>query len=162
MNTAFDRLKDVFSEQSAVAEPEFKEVVLPQRDAQGRAYGTGRRKESVARVWVRVGSGKFLVNREKTVMEYFNDAAFEHRILEPFSVLGVLGKYDVWCTVSGGGISGQAGALRHGISRALLAYNPLYRAILKQERFLTRDPRMVERKKIGHKKARRSPQFSKR
>ena len=131
------------------------------RDAQGRAYATGRRKDAVARVWIKPGSGKIMVNgRDETV--YFARPVLRMIVRQPLVAAGRDGQFDVIVTVSGGGLSGQAGAVRHGISRALVAYEPALRATLKPGGFLTRDPRTVERKKYGRPKARRSFQFSKR
>ncbi|HET6469327.1 MAG TPA: 30S ribosomal protein S9 [Geminicoccaceae bacterium] len=130
-------------------------------DAQGRAYATGRRKVSVARVWIKHGSGKFTVNG-KEMPVYFARPTLQMVINQPFQNLNRFGQYDVFCTVSGGGLSGQAGAVRHGISRALVHYDPNLRPLLKSGGFLTRDDRQVERKKYGRAKARRSFQFSKR
>ncbi len=130
-------------------------------DAQGRAYATGKRKNAVARVWVKPGSGKIIVNgRELPV--YFARPVLRMIINQPFQTARVEGQFDVNCTVTGGGLSGQAGALRHGISRALTFFDPALRPALKAGGFLTRDPRVVERKKYGKHKARRSTQFSKR
>ncbi len=130
-------------------------------DAQGRAYATGKRKSSISRVWIRSGSGKITVNG-KDQSEYFSRAVLRMIISEPFKVASREGQYDVFCTVRGGGLSGQAGAVRHGISKALDAYEPELHKILKQVGFLTRDSRVVERKKYGRRKARRRFQFSKR
>ena len=131
------------------------------RDAKGRAYATGRRKESVARVWIKPGTGKITVNgRDETV--YFARPVLRMILRQPLVAAGRDGQFDVICTVVGGGLSGQAGALRHGISKALIAFEPNLRPVLKQGGFLTRDPRVVERKKYGRPKARRSFQFSKR
>ena len=130
-------------------------------DKQGRAYATGRRKDAVARVWVKPGSGKITVNG-KSIEVYFARPVLRMLINQPFQVANRMGQFDVVATVAGGGLSGQAGALRHGISRALTLYEPALRAALKPEGFLTRDPRVVERKKYGKRKARRSFQFSKR
>ena len=124
-------------------------------------YGTGRRKDSVARVRVYTGTGKITIN-DRDIDNYFGLETLKLIVRSPLVLLGLEGKYDVVVRVSGGGVSGQAGALRHGISRALLLVNPEYRAILKKAGFLTRDPRMKERKKYGLKAARRAPQFSKR
>ena len=133
----------------------------PKIDAQGRAYATGRRKNAVARVWVKPGSGRITVNgRELQV--YFARPVLRMLIGQPFHAAGRNNQYDVWCTVSGGGLSGQAGAVRHGISRALTNFEPGLRPVLKAGGFLTRDARAVERKKYGKRKARRSFQFSKR
>ena len=123
--------------------------------------GTGRRKSSVARVRLVSGTGKILVNK-RDVEEYFNLETLKMLVRSPLEVTNTLGTYDVLVNVKGGGYTGQAGAIRHGISRALLEADPQYRAILKKAGFLTRDPRMKERKKYGLKAARRAPQFSKR
>ena len=132
-----------------------------QLDAQGRAYATGRRKDAVARVWLKPGSGQITVNgRDQTV--YFARPTLRLVINQPFDIAERQGQYDVVCTVSGGGLSGQAGAVKHGISQALSRYEPTLRAVVKRAGFLTRDPRVVERKKYGRAKARRSFQFSKR
>jgi small subunit ribosomal protein S9 len=130
-------------------------------DKQGRAYATGKRKNAVARVWLKPGSGKIVIN-EKTIEIYFARPVLRMLIQQPFVIANRAGQYDVNCTVSGGGLSGQAGALRHGISRALTYYEPDLRGALKKGGFMTRDSRVVERKKYGRKKARRSFQFSKR
>ena len=124
-------------------------------------YGTGRRKSSVARVRVIPGTGNITVNG-KTVDEYFGLETLKLIVNQPFGVTNTIGRFDVICTVAGGGISGQAGAIRHGVARALVVAEPELRPALKKEGYLTRDPRMKERKKYGLKKARRAPQFSKR
>lgn len=130
-------------------------------DAQGRAYATGRRKNAVARVWVKPGTGKITVNgRDQTV--YFARPSLRLVINQPFDVAERRDQYDVVATVVGGGLSGQAGAVKHGIAQALTKYEPALRTPVKQAGFLTRDPRVVERKKYGKAKARRSFQFSKR
>ena len=130
-------------------------------DAQGRAYATGRRKDAVARVWLKPGSGKITINgRDQEV--YFARPTLRLVINQPFGVAERNGQYDVVCTVKGGGLSGQAGAVKHGISQALTRFEPSLRAPVKAAGFLTRDPRAVERKKYGRAKARRSFQFSKR
>jgi small subunit ribosomal protein S9 len=130
-------------------------------DAQGRAYATGRRKDAVARVWVKPGSGKVVVNgRDQEV--YFARPTLRLVINQPFSITEREGQYDVVATVKGGGLSGQAGAVKHGISQALPKYVPALRPTVKAAGFLTRDSRTVERKKYGRAKARRSFQFSKR
>ena len=130
-------------------------------DAQGRAYATGRRKDAVARVWLKPGSGKITVNgRDQEV--YFARPTLRLVINQPFGVAEREGQYDVICSVTGGGLSGQAGAVKHGISQALTRYEPVLRAPVKAAGFLTRDSRAVERKKYGKAKARRSFQFSKR
>ena len=133
----------------------------PQRDAQGRAYATGKRKDAVARVWVKPGSGKVTVNG-KDIAEYFARPVLQMILRQPFDIAGVANQYDVYATVAGGGLSGQAGAVKHGISKALQLHEPSLRGALKAAGFLTRDPRVVERKKYGKAKARRSFQFSKR
>lgn len=130
-------------------------------DAQGRSYGTGRRKESVARVWVKPGSGKVTVNG-KEQENYFGRKTHLLVINQPFLVTARVGQFDVVCTVKGGGLSGQAGALRHGISRALENFEPELRPVLKKAGMLTRDARAVERKKVGLHKARRMKQWAKR
>jgi len=133
----------------------------PKRDELGRSYATGRRKESTARVWIKPGKGEILVNGKK-VVQYFARPVLRMLLTQPFLVADRYNQFDVFCTVSGGGLSGQAGAVRHGISRALTYYEPDLRGILKVAGFLTRDSRAVERKKYGKAKARRSFQFSKR
>ena len=135
--------------------------VQPKLDAQGRAYATGKRKNAVARVWIRPGNGKIEVNGRDSPV-YFARPVLRMLINQPFASCDRLGQFDVWCTVTGGGLSGQAGAVRHGISRALTFFEPGLRPVLKQGGFLTRDSRVVERKKYGKAKARRSFQFSKR
>ncbi len=134
----------------------------PVLDSLGRSYGTGRRKEAVARVWIKPGSGKFSINKTKGLDEYFARPSLRDVILRPFITTNCLGRYDVFCTLAGGGLSGQAGALRHGIGRALLNYAPELHSLLKDDGLLTRDSRTVERKKYGRAKARRRFQFSKR
>jgi small subunit ribosomal protein S9 len=142
------------------AEPEV-EVVQPKIDKFGRAYATGRRKESAARVWVKPGSGRFTVNG-KDMPAYFARPTQQMVINQPLVSINRLQQYDIVCTVAGGGLSGQAGAVRHGVARALINYEPTLRPALKHGGFLTRDAREVERKKYGKAKARRSFQFSKR
>jgi small subunit ribosomal protein S9 len=130
-------------------------------DAQGRAYGTGKRKNAIARVWVKPGKGTITINgRDQSV--YFARPVLRMMLEQPFLITDRIGQYDVVCTVTGSGLSGQAGAVRHGISKALADFEPAVRPALRQNGFLTRDPRVVERKKYGRKKARRSFQFSKR
>ncbi len=126
----------------------------PKRDPQGRSYATGRRKDAVARVWIQPGKGDISVNGRK-VGQYFARPVLRMLITQPFLVADRYNQFDVVCTVTGGGLSGQAGAVRHGISRALTYYEPELRSILKVAGFLTRDPRVVERKKYGRAKARR-------
>ena len=130
-------------------------------DAQGRAYATGKRKDAVARVWLKPGGGKILVNTREFEI-YFARPVLRMLIQQPLVATNRAGQYDVVCTVSGGGLSGQAGAVRHGLSKALMNFEPDLRGTLKRAGFLTRDPRVVERKKYGKAKARRSFQFSKR
>jgi small subunit ribosomal protein S9 len=130
-------------------------------DKQGRAYATGKRKNAVARVWIKPGGGTVLVN-ERAVEIFFARPVLRMLIQQPLVAANRQGQYDVTCTVSGGGLSGQAGAVRHGISKALTNFEPDLRAVLKRGGFLTRDARVVERKKYGKAKARRSFQFSKR
>ena len=130
-------------------------------DKQGRAYATGKRKDAVARVWVKPGAGKIEINT-RAFETYFARPVLRMLIQQPIVAANRTGQYDISATVSGGGLSGQAGAVRHGISKALMAYEPDLRSALKRGGFLTRDPRVVERKKYGKAKARRSFQFSKR
>ena len=156
---SLDDLKSVVSGTPAAAEaPARREA---QRDQHGRSYATGKRKDAVARVWVKPGSGKVVVNG-KDITEYFARPVLQMILRQPFEVAGVAGQYDVQATVKGGGLSGQAGAVKHGISQALQLHEPALRAALKAAGFLTRDSRVVERKKYGKAKARRSFQFSKR
>ncbi|NOX40416.1 MAG: 30S ribosomal protein S9 [Alphaproteobacteria bacterium] len=133
----------------------------PVRDELGRAYATGKRKDAVARVWIRPGSGKVTVNGRE-MEKYFARPVLQMVLRQAFDVAGVAGEFDVMATVKGGGLSGQAGAVKHGISKALQLYEPSLRPALKAAGFLTRDARVVERKKYGKRKARRSFQFSKR
>ena len=142
--------------------PQMEAVLREQQlDKQGRAYATGRRKDAVARVWLKPGTGKIVVNgRDQET--YFARPTLRLIINQVFDVTDRRDQYDVVCTVTGGGLSGQAGAVRHGISQALARYEPELRSAVKKEGFLTRDPRVVERKKYGKAKARRSFQFSKR
>jgi len=137
------------------------EPAQPKRDEFGRSYATGKRKNAVARVWIKPGNGKIEVNGRDSPV-YFARPVLRMLINQPFVVADRLGQFDVWCTVNGGGLSGQAGAVRHGISRALTFYEPGLRPLLKHGGFLTRDSRVVERKKYGKHKARRRPQYSKR
>jgi len=140
------------------AEPEAPE---PKRDEQGRSYATGKRKDAVARVWIKPGPGKITVNGRE-FERYFVRPVLRMLIHQPFEAADRKDQFDVTCTVKGGGLSGQAGAVRHGISKALILYEPGLRPVLKKGGFLTRDSRVVERKKYGKRKARRSFQFSKR
>ena len=130
-------------------------------DKYGRAYATGKRKDAVARVWIKPGAGKIVVNTRE-VEVYFARPVLRMLIQQPLVAAARAGQYDVICTVAGGGLSGQAGAVRHGISKALTYFEPDLRGILKKGGFLTRDTRVVERKKYGRAKARKSFQFSKR
>ena len=143
--------------QQPTAAPRYERKV----DAQGRSYATGKRKDAIARVWIKPGNGKITVN-DRDILVYFARPVLRMMINQPFSVVNRAGQFDVVCTVVGGGLSGQAGAVRHGISRALTLFEPDLRPALKQGGFLTRDSRTVERKKYGRAKARRSFQFSKR
>jgi len=154
-------LKDIVDPALAAQAGEAETPRVQQIDAQGRAYATGRRKDAVARVWIKPGRGVITVNG-RTFETYFARPVLRMVINQPFAVAGREGQYDVFVTVKGGGLSGQAGAVRHGISRALTLYEPDLRGPLKKVGFLTRDSRTVERKKYGRAKARRSFQFSKR
>ncbi len=136
-------------------------VHVQKLDAHGRAYATGKRKDAVARVWVKPGSGKITVN-DKNYVDYFARPVLQMVLQQPIVAASRDGQFDIVVTVAGGGLSGQAGAVRHGISRALTYYEPGLRSVLKKGGFLTRDSRTVERKKYGRAKARRSFQFSKR
>ena len=156
---SLDDLKEAVTGEAAAVEAAV--VREPKRDALGRSYATGKRKDAVARVWVKPGSGKVTVNG-KPMNDYFARPVLQMVIGQAFTVAGVAGEYDVMATVSGGGLSGQAGAVKHGISKALTYYEPSLRGALKAAGFLTRDARTVERKKYGKRKARRSFQFSKR
>ena len=149
------------AELGEVARPDADIEPEPQIDRLGRTYSTGKRKDAVARVWLRPGIGTITVNK-RPVETYFARPALRMIINQPAELVGRRTQYDVICTVKGGGLSGQAGALRHGISRALAAREPELRKMLKSGGFLTRDSRVVERKKYGKRKARRSFQFSKR
>ena len=140
---------------------EINEVQEIKLDSKDRAYATGKRKQSIARVWLKKGNGSITVNR-KTIENYFSRPVLQMIINQPLEVIQSAKGYDIVATVKGGGLSGQAGALRHGISKALSLYDTGLRPALKKIGFLTRDPRVVERKKAGLAKARRSYQFSKR
>ena len=161
MSDTANSLEDLKSVTGGEAAAEEAVVVEPKIDELGRAYGTGRRKEAVARVWIKPGTGKITINK-KDYSAYFARPVLQMILRQPIVLTDRDGQYDVIATVSGGGLSGQAGALRHGISKALTHYEPELRGILKKEGFLTRDSRVVERKKYGRRKARRSFQFSKR
>ncbi|MEQ8356847.1 MAG: 30S ribosomal protein S9 [Kiloniellaceae bacterium] len=149
------------AEATGIAPEAAAETVEPKRDAFGRSYATGKRKDAVARVWIKPGSGKVTVNGRDQA-EYFARPVLRMILAQPFLVADRGDQFDVVSTVKGGGLSGQAGAVRHGISKALVLYEPGLRPVLKQGGFLTRDSRVVERKKYGRAKARRSFQFSKR
>ncbi len=136
-------------------------VYVQKLDKQGRAYATGKRKDAVARVWIKPGTGKITIN-ERPVEVYFARPVLRMVLRQPLVVANRVTQYDLVVSVAGGGLSGQAGAVRHGLAKALTAYEPDLRSALKREGFLTRDSRTVERKKYGRKKARRSFQFSKR
>jgi small subunit ribosomal protein S9 len=136
-------------------------VYVQKLDAQGRAYATGKRKDAVARVWIKPGTGRIVVNGRDSPV-YFARPVLQMLLQQPLVTANRVGQYDVMATVAGGGLSGQAGAVRHGISKALTYYEPALRGTLKKGGFLTRDSRVVERKKYGKAKARRSFQFSKR
>ena len=159
MAETIQTLEELSTLKPAAAPPPPKYV--QKLDKQGRAYATGKRKDAVARVWIKLGGGKIVVNT-RPVETYFARPVLRMLIDQPLVAANRKGQYDVVCTVSGGGLSGQAGAVRHGLAKALTYYEPELRASLKKEGFLTRDSRVVERKKYGHKKARASFQFSKR
>jgi small subunit ribosomal protein S9 len=155
-------LETLGAETSAPAGSQIAAVIREQElDAQGRSYATGRRKDAVARVWLKPGTGKIVVNgRDQEV--YFARPSLRLVINQPFGITERVGQYDVMVTVKGGGLSGQAGAVKHGIAQALSKFEPMLRSAVKAEGFLTRDSRVVERKKYGKAKARKSFQFSKR
>ena len=159
--TSLADLRELVAGTPAAAGVQAAPVVEPKRDAQGRSYATGKRKNAIARVWVKPGKGNVEING-KPLGRYFARPVLRMLIAQPFLVSDRYQQFDVTCTVVGGGLSGQAGAVRHGISRALTFYEPGLRPILKKAGFLTRDSRVVERKKYGKAKARRSFQFSKR
>ncbi|CAO5676972.1 MAG: 30S ribosomal protein S9 [Holosporales bacterium] len=152
---------------AAVAQPETAAPQIEAKkreqklDQKGRAYATGKRKTSIARVWIKPGNGKFLVNGRESA-QYFARPVLQMLLAQPFDATNRKNQYDIWCTVKGGGLSGQAGAVRHGISKAIVTYEPDLHSVLKKGGFLTRDAREVERKKYGQPKARRRFQFSKR
>jgi small subunit ribosomal protein S9 len=131
-------------------------------DSLGRASASGKRKTAVARVWIRQGSGRVIINKKRSLEEYFRSDGRIEDVFAPFKIIQSEKKFDVWCTLKGGGLSAQSGALRHGISRALVDFNPDFHLELRNAGFLSRDPRMVERKKPGLKKARAKRQRSKR
>ena len=158
---SLDDLKSAVSGSAADVAAPAAAPRVPVRDALGRAYATGKRKDAVARVWVKPGTGKVVVNG-KEMAAYFARPVLQMILKQPFTIANVEGQFDVMATVAGGGLSGQAGAVKHGISKALQLYEPGLRAALKAAGFLTRDSRVVERKKYGKAKARKSFQFSKR
>ena len=160
--TTISSLQDLKAATSASANAQPDAPVYVQKlDKQGRAYATGKRKDAVARVWIKPGTGKITVN-ERPVEVYFARPVLRMVLRQPLVIANRSTQYDLVVTVAGGGLSGQAGAVRHGLAKALTAYEPELRTVLKREGFLTRDSRVVERKKYGRKKARRSFQFSKR
>ncbi len=158
---SLDDLKEAVAESTVELAVDTGPAREPVRDELGRSYATGKRKDAVARVWIKPGSGKATVNG-KPMSEYFARPVLQMLLAQAFSVAGVEGEFDVMATVKGGGLSGQAGAVKHGIAKALQLYEPSLRPALKAAGFLTRDARVVERKKYGKRKARRSFQFSKR
>ncbi|VTZ51105.1 30S ribosomal subunit protein S9 [Methylocella tundrae] len=159
MAETLSSLQDLKS--ATAAPPEEAPRYVQKLDAQGRAYATGKRKDAVARVWIKPGTGKVVVNG-RPIEVYFARPVLRMILQQPLGVAKRVDQYDLTVTVAGGGLSGQAGAVRHGLSKALVAFEPDLRGALKKEGFLTRDSRVVERKKYGKKKARRSFQFSKR
>ena len=174
LKTVLDSAQEIDSSETGVISPvsnnlvgkpngDLPEETLPVQkiDDLGRSYATGKRKDAVARVWIKPGPGRVVVNG-KDFETYFARPVLQMIIKQPFQAASREGQYDVFSTVRGGGLSGQAGALKHGISKALTLFEPTLRAVLKKEGFLTRDSRVVERKKYGRRKARRSFQFSKR
>ena len=143
------------------AEVETTEVREPKKDSLGRSYATGKRKDSVAKVWIKSGKGQIIINKVD-ITKYFGRATLQMLVKKPFDITKTNDTFDVMCSVEGGGLSGQAGAIKHGISKALALFNPSLRPALRTGGYLTRDSRVVERKKYGLKKARRGFQFSKR
>ena len=159
--TSLDELSQIAEGSVDAPEAEITIAREPIRDELGRSYATGKRKDAVARVWIKPGSGKVTVNGKDQDI-YFARPVLQLILRQPFQIAGVEGEFDVMATVKGGGLTGQAGAVKHGISKALQLYDPALRPALKAAGFLTRDSRVVERKKFGRRKARRSFQFSKR
>ncbi len=153
--------REIREAQNPVSVTASGERVEPKIDSLGRSYATGKRKNAIARVWIKPGSGRYSING-RDLATYFARPVLQMILRQPFEVSRRTGQFDVICTVKGGGLSGQAGAVRHGISKALTCYEPDLRPVLRQSGFLTRDSRVVERKKYGRAKARRSFQFSKR
>src|SRR5690554_4575805 len=161
MSDEIKSLEDLEAIASGTTNVETQTAREPVRDALGRSYATGKRKDAVARVWIKPGSGRVTVNgRELNV--YFARPVLQMILRQPFTISGTEDQFDVMAIVAGGGLSGQAGAVKHGISKALQLYDPSLRSALKAAGFLTRDSRVVERKKFGRAKARKSFQFSKR
>ena len=160
MAEKIESLQDIKAATKATPSEEVK-TRKANRDKFGRSYATGKRKDAVARVWIKPGKGNITIN-DKSIDEYFARPVLKMIINQPFEITNREHEFDVICTVKGGGLSGQAGAIKHGISKALNEYEPELRAVLKKAGFLTRDDRVVERKKYGKAKARRSYQFSKR
>jgi small subunit ribosomal protein S9 len=158
---SFEDLKKVAGSIPAETSTSAPTEAMPQIDAFNRSYATGRRKNAVARVWIKPGPGRIIIN-ERELATYFARPVLQMVINQPIQLANRQGQYDVICTVTGGGLSGQAGAVRHGLSKALTLYEPALRPLMKKAGFLTRDSRVVERKKYGKAKARRSYQFSKR
>ncbi len=152
-------LQELKAATSTASEPKTTRKAV--KDKKGRSYATGKRKDAVARVWIMPGKGNITIN-DKSIDEYFARPVLKMVINQPFAITNRENEFDVICTVKGGGLSGQAGAIKHGISKALNEYEPELRPTLKSAGFLTRDDRVVERKKYGKAKARRSYQFSKR
>ncbi len=154
-------LEDLGALKTGIPEPDAAPVHVQKLDKLGRAYATGKRKDAVARVWLKPGHGRITVN-DKDFAQYFARPVLQMLLRQPLNAASRADQYDIVATVAGGGLSGQAGAVRHGISKALTYYEPELRGVLKKGGFLTRDSRTVERKKYGRMKARRSFQFSKR
>ena len=161
MAKKIESLQDIKAATTSTEATEAKVVRKANKDKFGRSYATGKRKDAVARVWVKPGKGNITIN-DKSVDQYFARPVLKMIINQPFEITNRMNEFDVVCTVKGGGLSGQAGAIKHGIAKALNEYEPELRNVLKQAGFLTRDARVVERKKYGKAKARRSYQFSKR
>lgn len=161
MAEKIESLKDIKAAAGSANVSSEAVVRKAKRDKFGRSYATGKRKDAVARVWIKPGKGNVTIN-EKSIDQYFGRPVLKMIINQPFEITNRVNEFDVVCTVKGGGLSGQAGAIKHGISKALNEYEPELRAALKKAGFLTRDDRTVERKKYGKAKARRSYQFSKR
>lgn len=163
MNEKIESMDEIGSAIAAEAEPvvETQPQREPVRDELGRSYATGKRKNAIARVWLKPGTGRITVN-SKQMDAYFARPVLQMVLRQPFEITNSENQFDVMATVRGGGLSGQAGAIKHGISKALQLYEPSFRPLLKSAGFLTRDARVVERKKYGKRKARRSFQFSKR